>query len=58
IYDLIQVWQEAKGFDSTTTDFAHSLGLPTMKVILPDVDDHFMLLSEDSVVSYLINLPV
>ncbi|KAF9257160.1 hypothetical protein L218DRAFT_134109 [Marasmius fiardii PR-910] len=39
IYDLIQVWQEAKGFDPTTTDFAHSLGLPTMEVILPDVDN-------------------
>ncbi|KAG7087994.1 hypothetical protein E1B28_012033 [Marasmius oreades] len=42
VYDLISVWQERKGSDPTTTDFAR------MEVIYSGVDDwHFEDLSED-----------
>ncbi|KAF9257159.1 hypothetical protein L218DRAFT_936087 [Marasmius fiardii PR-910] len=33
IYDTIWAWQEMKGFDPTTTDFARSLGYPVMEVV-------------------------
>ncbi|KAG7087980.1 hypothetical protein E1B28_012020 [Marasmius oreades] len=48
-YDLLSAWQEKKGFDPTTTDFARSLGYPSMEVIYSDVDDqHFDDLTEDT----------
>ncbi|KAK1223147.1 hypothetical protein PQX77_013983 [Marasmius sp. AFHP31] len=40
IYDLVRQWQEAKGFDPTTTDFARSLGYPIIE-ILPQDNDRF-----------------
>ncbi|KAK1227724.1 hypothetical protein PQX77_009275 [Marasmius sp. AFHP31] len=40
IYDLVRQWQEAKGFDPTTTDFARSLGYPIVE-ILPQDNDRF-----------------
>ncbi|KAF9255434.1 hypothetical protein L218DRAFT_817459, partial [Marasmius fiardii PR-910] len=32
IYDTIWTWQEMKGFDPTTTEFARSLGFPVMEL--------------------------
>ncbi|KAJ8080106.1 hypothetical protein PM082_016934 [Marasmius tenuissimus] len=40
IYDLVRQWQEAKGFDPTTTDFARSMGHPIVE-ILPQDDNRF-----------------
>ncbi|KAG7088007.1 hypothetical protein E1B28_012046 [Marasmius oreades] len=49
VYDLISAWQEKKGFDPTTINFAHSLGYPIMEVIYSNVNDgHFKDLSEDT----------
>ncbi|KAG7087968.1 hypothetical protein E1B28_012009 [Marasmius oreades] len=49
VYNLILAWQEKKGFDPTTMEFARSLGYPIMEVIYSDVDDrHFEDLSEDT----------
>ncbi|KAL0571203.1 hypothetical protein V5O48_008453 [Marasmius crinis-equi] len=36
VYDLIRLWQKAKGFDPTTTDFARSMGYPILEVNAPD----------------------
>ncbi|KAG7085927.1 hypothetical protein E1B28_003458 [Marasmius oreades] len=35
-YDVIRAWQEARGFDPLTTEFARSLGYPIMDPIFPD----------------------
>ncbi|KAJ8079959.1 hypothetical protein PM082_016784 [Marasmius tenuissimus] len=40
VYDLVRQWQEAKGFDPATTDFARSMGYPIVE-ILPQDDDRF-----------------
>ncbi|KAG7087984.1 hypothetical protein E1B28_012023 [Marasmius oreades] len=48
-YDLLSAWQKKKGFDPTTTDFARSLGYPSMEVMYSDVDDQrFDDLTEDT----------
>ncbi|KAG7087985.1 hypothetical protein E1B28_012024 [Marasmius oreades] len=48
-YNLISTWQEKKGFDPTTTDFARSLGYPSMEVMYSDMDDQrFDDLTEDT----------
>ncbi|KAL0565790.1 hypothetical protein V5O48_013894 [Marasmius crinis-equi] len=39
-YEFVQKWQEAKGFDPTTTDFACSMGFPILE-ILPRDDNRF-----------------
>ncbi|KAJ8080092.1 hypothetical protein PM082_016920 [Marasmius tenuissimus] len=36
IYDLVRRWQEAKGFDPTTTDFARSMGYPIVEMLAQD----------------------
>ncbi|KAL0571208.1 hypothetical protein V5O48_010758, partial [Marasmius crinis-equi] len=46
VYDFIQQWQKAKGFDPTTTDFARSMGLPIFEM-LPQDEDRFRSLTED-----------
>ncbi|KAL0058753.1 hypothetical protein AAF712_014561 [Marasmius tenuissimus] len=33
VYNFMEQWQEAKGFDYTTTDYAESLGIPVLEVI-------------------------
>ncbi|KAF9265342.1 hypothetical protein L218DRAFT_845214, partial [Marasmius fiardii PR-910] len=33
IYKAINKWQVARGFDPTTTDFAHYLGYPIYEII-------------------------
>ncbi|KAK1230809.1 hypothetical protein PQX77_006081 [Marasmius sp. AFHP31] len=38
IYDLVRQWQEAKGFDPTTTVFARSMGYPIVEIL--DQDGH------------------
>ncbi|KAJ8079961.1 hypothetical protein PM082_016786 [Marasmius tenuissimus] len=40
VYDLVRQWQEAKGFDPATTDFARSMGYPIVE-ILPQNDGRF-----------------
>ncbi|KAG7087973.1 hypothetical protein E1B28_012013 [Marasmius oreades] len=52
-YDLIRAWQEAKGFDPSTTDFARSLGHPIMEPVFSNPMDggdveRFRALSEDT----------
>ncbi|KAL0069160.1 hypothetical protein AAF712_003848 [Marasmius tenuissimus] len=39
-YDLVRQWQEAKGFDPTTTDMARSMGYPIIE-ILPQENNRF-----------------
>ncbi|KAL0564392.1 hypothetical protein V5O48_017655 [Marasmius crinis-equi] len=41
VYDFMRQWQEAKGFDPTTTDFARSMGFPILEIIPPADGDHF-----------------
>ncbi|KAJ8079948.1 hypothetical protein PM082_016773 [Marasmius tenuissimus] len=36
IYDFMEQWQKAKGFNFVTTDYAESLGFPILKVIPQD----------------------
>ncbi|KAJ8080132.1 hypothetical protein PM082_016960 [Marasmius tenuissimus] len=36
VYDVMRRWQEAKGFDPTTTDFAQSMGHPILEIIPQD----------------------
>ncbi|KAL0564313.1 hypothetical protein V5O48_017735 [Marasmius crinis-equi] len=38
VYDFIQQWQKAKGFDHRTTDFARSLGYPILEILPQDGD--------------------
>ncbi|KAL0058956.1 hypothetical protein AAF712_014323 [Marasmius tenuissimus] len=33
VYDLVRQWQEAQGFDPTTTDFARSMGYPILEIL-------------------------
>ncbi|KAL0058960.1 hypothetical protein AAF712_014327 [Marasmius tenuissimus] len=33
VYDLVRQWQEAQGFDPTTTDFARSLCYPILEIL-------------------------
>ncbi|KAL0568914.1 hypothetical protein V5O48_013056 [Marasmius crinis-equi] len=40
VYDFIQRWQEAKGFDPKTTEFARSLGYPILEILSWD-EEHF-----------------
>ncbi|KAK1215932.1 hypothetical protein PQX77_021444 [Marasmius sp. AFHP31] len=46
IYDLARQWQEAQGFDPTTTDFARSIGEPILE-ILPQDENRFENCAED-----------
>ncbi|KAL0565960.1 hypothetical protein V5O48_016058 [Marasmius crinis-equi] len=41
VYDFMRLWQEAKGFDPTTTDFARSMGYPILEVLPQNGDDRF-----------------
>ncbi|KAL0571206.1 hypothetical protein V5O48_010756 [Marasmius crinis-equi] len=41
VYDFMRLWQEAKGFDPTTTDFARSLGHSILEVLPQQGDDRF-----------------
>ncbi|KAK1231252.1 hypothetical protein PQX77_005636 [Marasmius sp. AFHP31] len=54
VYDLARQWQEAQGFDPTTTDFARSEGYPILE-ILPQNDDRFENCAEDDEVSMLVD---
>ncbi|KAJ8079993.1 hypothetical protein PM082_016819 [Marasmius tenuissimus] len=36
VYDLVQQWQEAQGFDPTTTDFARLMGHPILEIFPRD----------------------
>ncbi|KAG7087998.1 hypothetical protein E1B28_012037 [Marasmius oreades] len=51
-YDLMRAWQEAKGFDPSTTDFARSSGHPIMEPAFSNPMDgdveRFRALSEDT----------
>ncbi|KAG7087999.1 hypothetical protein E1B28_012038 [Marasmius oreades] len=51
-YDLMRAWQEAKGFDPSTTDFARSLGHTILEPLFSDPMDgdveRFRALSEDT----------
>ncbi|ESK89788.1 hypothetical protein Moror_16801 [Moniliophthora roreri MCA 2997] len=38
IYNAVHTWQIARGFNPTTTDFAHSLGLPILEPIVRQND--------------------
>ncbi|KAJ8079984.1 hypothetical protein PM082_016810 [Marasmius tenuissimus] len=46
VYDLVRQWQEAQGFNTMTTDFARSMGLPILE-ILPQDGDRFKDFVED-----------
>ncbi|KAK1231212.1 hypothetical protein PQX77_005682 [Marasmius sp. AFHP31] len=46
VYDLMQQWQAAQGFDSMTTDFAESMGYPILEV-LPQDDNRFEVCVKD-----------
>ncbi|KAF9257154.1 hypothetical protein L218DRAFT_134024 [Marasmius fiardii PR-910] len=49
VYELIRAWQEVKGFNPNTTDFARSLGLPIMEVMSLNEDwERFEVLSGNS----------
>ncbi|KAK1219411.1 hypothetical protein PQX77_017869 [Marasmius sp. AFHP31] len=54
IYDLARQWQEAQGFDPTTTDFARSLGHPILEILSQD-DDRFENCADDNEVSMLVD---
>ncbi|KAK1219351.1 hypothetical protein PQX77_017941 [Marasmius sp. AFHP31] len=54
IYDLARQWQEAQGFDPTTTNFARSMGRPLVE-ILPQDDGRFKNCVEDDEVSILVD---
>ncbi|KAJ8079978.1 hypothetical protein PM082_016804 [Marasmius tenuissimus] len=55
-YDLVRKWQEAKGFDPTTTDFARSMGYPILE-ISPGDGDRFEDCAEDDEGKLSIPLP-
>ncbi|KAK1227725.1 hypothetical protein PQX77_009276 [Marasmius sp. AFHP31] len=38
IYDLVRQWQEAKGYDPTTTDFVRSMGYPIVEILPQDIN--------------------
>ncbi|KAG7087955.1 hypothetical protein E1B28_011996 [Marasmius oreades] len=48
VYDIISAWQEKKGFDPTTTEFARSLGYPIMEVTYSTDDGCFEDLFENT----------
>ncbi|KAF9258793.1 hypothetical protein L218DRAFT_876238 [Marasmius fiardii PR-910] len=51
-YDYMQSFQEAEGFDPSTTDYARSLGQPLLKIVFPE-KDRFEAFSDDIGISYL-----
>ncbi|KAK1231249.1 hypothetical protein PQX77_005633 [Marasmius sp. AFHP31] len=54
VYDLARQWQEAQGFDPTTTDFARSMGYPIIE-FLPQEDNRFENCADDNEVSMLVD---
>ncbi|KAK1234345.1 hypothetical protein PQX77_002454 [Marasmius sp. AFHP31] len=54
IYDLARQWQEAQGFEPTTTDFARSRGYLILEILSQD-DNRFKNCAEDDEVSMLVD---
>ncbi|KAK1224809.1 hypothetical protein PQX77_012274 [Marasmius sp. AFHP31] len=54
IYDLARQWQEAQGFDPTTTDFARSRGYAILEILSQD-DNRFEHCVEEDEVSMLVD---
>ncbi|KAF9254371.1 hypothetical protein L218DRAFT_509318 [Marasmius fiardii PR-910] len=46
-YDFMRDFQEAKGFDPATTDFARSIGVPILEVVYPQ-KDRFEVVSDEN----------
>ncbi|KAF9254112.1 hypothetical protein L218DRAFT_627479 [Marasmius fiardii PR-910] len=48
-YDFMQAFQEAKGFDPATTDFARSIGVPILEIVYPEKNRFEVILDENGI---------